>query len=91
MLVHSRLKKDKNLAKIIEFDLDRIPSISTPKSFLYELNIDELYEINLQFIWELYELSGLKYEKIAIDSFPIESYFTLPSKNQEKVQDPDAT
>jgi len=89
--VHGRLKIDKDLAKIIGFDPDRIPGISTLKSFLYELTIDELYEINSQLIWELYELGGLKLDKLAIDSFPIESYFIPPTKNQKKVQDPDAT
>ena len=71
----AKLRHDKDLAKIIGLDPDRIPSASILKKFLHELDIETLYQINLQLINELRSSGVLNFNKLAVDSVPIESYF----------------
>ena len=87
----AKLRHDKDLAKIIGLDPDRIPSASILKKFLHDLDIETLYQINLQLINELRSSGVLNFNKLAVDSVPIESYFRPPTKKEESSTDPDAT
>ncbi|MHA1310363.1 MAG: hypothetical protein ACTSQO_05475 [Candidatus Helarchaeota archaeon] len=49
----AKLRPNKDLAKIVGLDPNKIPSASILKKFFHELDIDTLYEINLRLINEL--------------------------------------
>ncbi len=87
----AKLRLNKDLAKIIGLDPNKIPSASILKKFFHELDIDTLYEINLQLINELRLYNILNFDKIAVDSVPIESYFKPPTKRGQSSTDIDAT
>ncbi|MHA1249024.1 MAG: hypothetical protein ACTSRP_03440 [Candidatus Helarchaeota archaeon] len=86
-----KLRHDKDLAKIIGFDPNKIPNASILKKFLHELDIETLYQVSLQLINELRSFGVLNFHKLAVDSIPIESYFRPPTKKEENSIDPDAT
>ena len=87
----AKLRLDKDLARRIGLGPDRIPSTSILKKFFHELDIKTLYQINLQLINELHSSGVLNFNKLAVDSVPIESYFRHPTKKEESSTDPDAT
>jgi len=78
-----KLRIDKDLANIIGLDPDKIPSTSILKKFLHELDIETIYQINLQLINELRSSGVLNFNKLAVDSVSIESYFRPPTKREE--------
>ncbi|MHA1250017.1 MAG: transposase [Candidatus Helarchaeota archaeon] len=87
----TKLRFDNDLAKIIGLNSDRIPNTSILKKFLHELDIETLYQINLQLINEQRSSGVLNFNKLAVDSVPIESFFRPPTKKEESSTDPDAT
>jgi hypothetical protein len=88
--IEAMLDKDPELADLIGFSTDHIPSDSTLRQFFSEITLNDLYEVNKELLSELQALGYAQGTNIALDSTPIEAFCRLPTKKNPTKKDPDA-
>ena len=88
--IEAILSKNKELAELMGFKENNVPSDSTLRQFFSEISLKELNKINEILLGELHALGYAKGRVIALDSTPIDAYCRAPTKRGMECKDADA-
>ncbi|MBD3226967.1 MAG: transposase [Candidatus Lokiarchaeota archaeon] len=87
--VEAMLNNDGELASLMAFAKNNIPSDSTLNQFFAKLTLKDIYTINSELIKRLQAHGYVWGNFIALDSTPIESFCRHPTKTNPETKDPE--